>query len=471
MSWIATINMIVKNHTGTFIHKAQLLAFGTLCLAFLREAATAQELLIERQITGIAHTYEPPDEFMGMPGQVTNEILFDTSGLNNIDLDQYVQLTLRLRPAAGQRIYISGPVTHQLQVEVTYSTGVGDTASNFRSGWGGFENYVGTLPERTYSLFYISNSANRLNFAANEQFQAGSSSFTGMYYAFYAPSGLSTSPKSFSLSTNYKPIRFTYQTYSTTDPGPFVFLGGAEIKVEQPSGTPLIDGSSSVSFGATAVGYNSSQKIFTVKNTGGVDLTISDISIGSPHAGDFTLNDIDMATTIASNADTTFSVTFNSSSPGLRSSTLQITSNDLERGVFDIPLSGTGLSFDADTDGDAMSDAAEHLWASLGFDWQTSQPSLVQSFMTDANRAGLFTAQQVKALHIGTPLIQRNPSGQFTLTMGLEKSTSLQQGSFRPLSFGNGTMSVNNEGKCEFLFSSEDDAAFFRLETGEPNGN
>ncbi len=124
--------------------------------------------------------------------------------------------------------------------------------------------------------------------------------------------------------------------------------------------------------------------------------------------------------------------------------------------------------------------------AALGFNWGQSQPELVNTLFDNANGAqanlnaqgyfkttqqtelnaqGYFTADQVQALHVNTPLIQRNAgSGEFTLTLGLEKSTTLQPGSFQPFPFNAPATSVNGEGKIQFQFTSPDNAAFFRLQ-------
>jgi hypothetical protein len=67
---------------------------------------------------------------------------------------------------------------------------------------------------------------------------------------------------------------------------------------------------------------------------------------------------------------------------------------------------------------------------------------------------------------VGTPLIQRHPTtGVFTLTLGVEKSTTLLPGSFTPFPMtGPGTSTViNGQGKLEFQFTVPDNAAFFQL--------
>ena len=126
-------------------------------------------------------------------------------------------------------------------------------------------------------------------------------------------------------------------------------------------------------------------------------------------------------------------------------------------------LTGAGLTYTEDTDGDGMSDATEFNLAALGFDWQVSQPSLVSALYSNAASAGLYSAAQVQAINIGTPLIQRDASGNFKLTLSLKKSTDLV--TYNPFAFVPGAVSVNESGELEFIFSTPDSAAFFRLES------
>jgi hypothetical protein len=80
------------------------------------------------------------------------------------------------------------------------------------------------------------------------------------------------------------------------------------------------------------------------------------------------------------------------------------------------------------------------------------------------NSAGYVSGSQVQSLNIGVPLLQRHPvTGVFTLTIGLQKSTTLQQGSFSLFPMTAPQTSVNGAGKLEFQFTAPDNAAFFRL--------
>jgi hypothetical protein len=84
--------------------------------------------------------------------------------------------------------------------------------------------------------------------------------------------------------------------------------------------------------------------------------------------------------------------------------------------------------------------------------------------LANPNLYSLYTSSQVQALHVGTPLLAKDPqTGAFKLTIQAQKSTDLQ--SFSPLPFSSGTSTINGEGELEFQFTSPDNAAFFRLET------
>ena len=89
---------------------------------------------------------------------------------------------------------------------------------------------------------------------------------------------------------------------------------------------------------------------------------------------------------------------------------------------------------------------------------------LVDLLFGNANNAGLYSLEQVQALNVDTPLIQRDPvTGAFTLTIGVQKSTDLT--AFDPFPMSESDTSINGEGKLEFEFAVPDDAAFFRLES------
>lgn len=116
----------------------------------------------------------------------------------------------------------------------------------------------------------------------------------------------------------------------------------AEIVVEQPSGTGLTDPSSTVVFDAAPVGV-AGAKVFTVRNTGSGDLTGLVISKDGLQSGDYAVS-LPGASTLATSASTTFTVTFTPGAPGTRLAVIHIASNDADENPFDINLSGIGLT-------------------------------------------------------------------------------------------------------------------------------
>ena len=91
---------------------------------------------------------------------------------------------------------------------------------------------------------------------------------------------------------------------------------------------------------------------------------------------------------------------------------------------------------------------------------QAAQADMLNS----PNSYGLYSLSQVQALHVGTPLLAKDPiSGKFKLTVGVEKSTNLVN--FSPMAIPVGAATINPQGKMEFEFTAPDNAAFYRLES------
>jgi hypothetical protein len=210
---------------------------------------------------------------------------------------------------------------------------------------------------------------------------------------------------------------------------------------------------------------------FIIKNTNLGNLTGLGITIEGSDAALFAVTSSPTAPVGPVLGSTNFTVRYAPATAGLKSANLKIANNDDDENPFDINLSGRDLVFTEDSDGDGLSDAAEFDLAALGFDWQVSQVDLVDALFNNANGAGLYTRTQVQALHVGTPLLERDPvSGFFTLTIGVEKSADLMD--FSPFPMTGPQTSINGQGNLEFEFSVADEAAFFRVESnlGERRG-
>lgn len=120
------------------------------------------------------------------------------------------------------------------------------------------------------------------------------------------------------------------------------FAADPEIVVEQPAPVPLVDGGSSArNFGSINIGEDS-MLIFTVRNVGNLPLTGLAASFAGPAASDYTAGAFG-ATTLQAGESTTFAVTFSPGALGVRTASLDISSNDRDENPFDIDLTGSGV--------------------------------------------------------------------------------------------------------------------------------
>lgn len=113
--------------------------------------------------------------------------------------------------------------------------------------------------------------------------------------------------------------------------------------------TPIADGATSPSpadhtdFGSVLASSGTVVRVFTISNTGTGDLTVGTVTVGGTHAADFTVT-TPPAATVAPNASTTFSVTFDPSALALRSATLSIANDDADENPYDFSIQGMGAA-------------------------------------------------------------------------------------------------------------------------------
>lgn len=206
----------------------------------------------------------------------------------------------------------------------------------------------------------------------------------------------------------------------------------AEIAVEQPAGTDLVDGSSSVNFGALITGTTST-KTFTIKNSSWVDLTGLGITFDGTNASDFSITVSPSAPVHGPTGSTTFTVQFAPPTAGGKTATLHISSNDADENPFDIGITGRGLAPDADDDGDGVTNQAEVNLASLGFDPLVDNTALRTLLHDNALGFELYRESDMQGLALGCPVLSKDPgNGHFHLMLGVLKSTDLS--TWSPLS-------------------------------------
>jgi arylsulfatase A-like enzyme len=117
----------------------------------------------------------------------------------------------------------------------------------------------------------------------------------------------------------------------------------SQISVEQPAGTVLTDGSSTVAYGSVNVGSTLS-KSFTIRNnSSSASLSVTGVTLDGTNSSLFTVTS-SPAATIAASGSTTFTVQFAPTSAGAKTAAIHIASSDSSVGIaFDINFSGTGI--------------------------------------------------------------------------------------------------------------------------------
>ena len=112
------------------------------------------------------------------------------------------------------------------------------------------------------------------------------------------------------------------------------------VAVEMPAGYVLAGGATA-NCGNPAVGGAPVVSQIKVRNSGGQTLSGLAISKNGVNAEEFTVGALG-ATSLASGASTTFSITFQPAAAGTRTAAIHITSNDSDHNPFDLILTGTG---------------------------------------------------------------------------------------------------------------------------------
>ncbi len=116
----------------------------------------------------------------------------------------------------------------------------------------------------------------------------------------------------------------------------------------------IADGGVDASFGSTGVTGGTIDKTYTIQNTGAATLTITGVAFSGGNSGDFLVVTAP-AGSVAVGGSTTFTVRFNPSAIGTRSTTLNIANNDSNENPYNFTISGVGIaSADAIDDDFAM---------------------------------------------------------------------------------------------------------------------
>lgn len=123
-----------------------------------------------------------------------------------------------------------------------------------------------------------------------------------------------------------------------------VAVNAPEIGIEQPAGSSVADGGGR-DFGFVLAGSAKSLD-FSIANTGNTDLTGVGVSLDGADAAQFAVAAQPAVSVGSGGGVSPFVVRFTPTSPGVKTATLHIASNDADENPFDITLTGTGMSVD-----------------------------------------------------------------------------------------------------------------------------
>jgi hypothetical protein len=186
---------------------------------------------------------------------------------------------------------------------------------------------------------------------------------------------------------------------------------------------------STVDFGLVSAGAGNT-RVFTIKNTGNIELTVQGITLGVEGTpGDFTA-DTPATAVVAAKSSTTFPVTFSPAGAGPRTARLRIVSTDTYSAAFEINLTGrlaTALQVWRQTY--FGSPESEDSGADLGDPDGDGIPNLLE-FATSTNpvEANTPSGQLVKNGNVLEYTFTRPLTATADLTYGLEWSDTLNGG-------------------------------------------
>jgi hypothetical protein len=144
-----------------------------------------------------------------------------------------------------------------------------------------------------------------------------------------------------------------YITNTTITSNTFDVTGAPEILIEG-NATEIVDGDTTpdttddTDFGDVDYNSGDATHTFTIKNTGNVNLELTDASpyiTMTGDTGDFSLT-ANPTTPIAANGSTTFDITFDPTTYGTRTVTISIANNDSDENPYTFDIQGNGTSTD-----------------------------------------------------------------------------------------------------------------------------
>jgi hypothetical protein len=265
--------------------------------------------------------------------------------------------------------------------------------------------------------------------------------------------------------------------------------GVPEISIESPDSNAIASGGSRDSFGSITLG-SSADFAFVVRNSGSASLSVSGISFGGVHSGDFSVVGSSTAT-IAAGDTATFTIRFAPAVAGARSGTVTFTNNDSDEGSYVINLSGTGSasatapvvttaaaspvgSTTATLNGNVNADGGESVTA-RGFVYSTSdsEPEIGDAGVTQAasgSGTGVFSSNVTGLSADSTYYVQAYAINSVGTSYGGVQSFTTLKGepSAHAASFTTGTITTENIPLTWSAASPQPDGYLIRVNTSAP---
>ena len=192
------------------------------------------------------------------------------------------------------------------------------------------------------------------------------------------------------------------------------FLGGPSIVVEQPTGTGLTSGTSTVDFGSVGTTANAT-RVFTIKNLGSADLTGLAVTIDGTDSADFSVTATAVSPVTGPSGSTTFTVRFAPSTAGAKTAALHIASNDATTASFSVALTGTAVSSNADLAGINLNGSGLAGFSSSTYTYNITVPGSQSSLAISPSGAGGSSTITVN----GSPLV----GGSATISLNVGATT------------------------------------------------
>jgi hypothetical protein len=122
--------------------------------------------------------------------------------------------------------------------------------------------------------------------------------------------------------------------------GVYVYLGNKGVEINlQGNANDIVSGDTTpVTLDTTDFGdvtlNTAITKTYTIQNTGNSNITVSTIDISGTDAADFVVDGITLPATIAANTNSTFTLTFSSTSSGEKTATVTVNNDDCDEGIY-----------------------------------------------------------------------------------------------------------------------------------------